>query len=90
MKLIDGKQIARDIVDELTSKVSQVKGAKPCIAFIRVGEDPASVSYVRSKNQTAERIGIRPLLFTFEDTITQDVLFAKIDELNADSSVNGI
>lgn len=90
MKLIDGKQIARDIVDELTSIVSQIKGAKPCIAFIRVGEDPASVSYVRSKNQTAERIGIRPLLFTFEDTITQDVLFAKIDELNADSSVNGI
>ncbi len=90
MNLIDGKQIARDIVDELTSKVSQIEGAKPCIAFIRVGEDPASVSYVRSKNQTAEKIGIRPLLFTFEDTVTQDALFAKIDELNADSAVNGI
>jgi len=90
MKLIDGKQIARDIVEELTVKVAEIEGPKPCIAFIRVGEDPASVSYVRGKNKTAEKIGIRPLLFTFEDTISQDVLYAKIDELNADSSVNGI
>lgn len=90
MKLIDGKQIARDIVEELTVKVAQIEGPKPCIAFIRVGEDPASVSYVRSKNQTADKIGIRPLLFTFEDTISQDELYAKIDELNADASVNGI
>ncbi len=90
MKLIDGKQIARDIVDELTQKVANIEGSKPCIAFIRVGDDPASVSYVRGKNQTAEKIGIRPLLFAFEETITQEELFAKIDELNADPDVNGI
>lgn len=90
MKLIDGKQIAREIVEELTSRVEGISGPKPCIAFIRVGEDPASVSYVRSKNQTAEKIGIRPLLFAFEESITQRELFTKIDELNADPSVNGI
>ena len=90
MKLIDGKRIASDIVGELTREVAAIDGAKPCIAFIRVGEDPASVSYVRGKNRTAEKIGIRPLLFTFDEDISQEELFAKVDELNQDSSVNGI
>ncbi|MBK1878032.1 bifunctional methylenetetrahydrofolate dehydrogenase/methenyltetrahydrofolate cyclohydrolase FolD [Pelagicoccus mobilis] len=90
MKLIDGKQISKDIVSELTEEVSKIEGEKPCIAFIRVGEDPASVSYVRQKNRTAEKIGIKPLLFEMPETITQDELFAKVDELNADSSVHGI
>jgi methylenetetrahydrofolate dehydrogenase (NADP+)/methenyltetrahydrofolate cyclohydrolase len=90
MKAIDGKRIASDIVDELTEKVASIEGAKPCIAFIRVGEDPASVSYVRGKNRTAEKIGITPLLFAFEESITQEELHGKVDELNADPSVNGI
>ena len=90
MKRIDGKRIAQDIVAELTDAVARIQGAKPCIAFIRVGEDPASVSYVRSKNQTAEQIGIVPLLFELPETITQDELLAKVDSLNADQSVHGI
>lgn len=90
MELIDGKQIASDIVDELTREVATIEGEKPCIAFIRVGEDPASVSYVRGKNRTAEKIGIRPLLFTFDEDVSQEELFAKVDELNGNPSVNGI
>ena len=90
MKLIDGKKISQDIVAELTGKVARIEGPKPCIAFIRVGEDPASVSYVRSKNRTAEQIGIAPLLFELSESVTQEELFDKIDELNADSSVHGI
>lgn len=90
MELIDGKQIASDIVDELTHEVATIEGLKPCIAFIRVGEDPASVSYVRGKNRTAEKIGIRPLLFTFDEDVSQEELFAKVDELNGNPSVNGI
>ncbi len=90
MKLIDGKKISQDIVSELTEAVAKIDGPKPCIAFIRVGEDPASVSYVRQKNRTAEAIGIIPLLFELPETTTQEELFAKVDELNADSSVHGI
>ena len=44
MKLIDGNQIAADIVAELTTQVAALSGRKPCIALVRVGEDPASVS----------------------------------------------
>ena len=47
MKLIDGNAIAESIIAELTAEVSQLSGKKPVVAFIRVGEDPASVSYVR-------------------------------------------
>ena len=90
MKQIDGKQIAKDIVAELTEEVSKIEGPKPCVAFIRVGEDPASASYVRSKNRTAKKIGITPLLFELPETTAQSELDAKIDELNADPSVNGI
>ena len=90
MELIDGKQIASDIVDELTHEVATIERVKPCIAFIRVGEDPASVSYVRGKNRMAEKIGIRPLLFTFDEDVSQEELVAKVDELNGNPSVNGI
>ena len=90
MKLIDGKQISQDIVTELTQNVAALDGPKPCIAFIRVGEDPASVSYVRGKNRTAEAIGIKPLLFALPESITQEELFAKVDALNADQAVHGI
>ena len=54
MKLIDGNAIAESIIAEITAEVSQLSGKKPVVAFIRVGEDPASVSYVRKKEKTAD------------------------------------
>jgi methylenetetrahydrofolate dehydrogenase (NADP+)/methenyltetrahydrofolate cyclohydrolase len=60
------------------------------IAVIRVGEDPASVSYVRKKQKTAERIGIGSRLHVLPEDISKEDLFAKIDALNADSDVSGI
>lgn len=90
MKIIDGKQIAKDIVNELTLEVAEISGDKPGIAFIRIGDDPASVSYVKSKNETADKIGITPLLFALDEKTTQEELFAKVDELNADPKINGI
>jgi methylenetetrahydrofolate dehydrogenase (NADP+) / methenyltetrahydrofolate cyclohydrolase len=90
MKLIDGNAIAKSIVDELTQEVSQLSGPPPVVAFIRVGEDPASVSYVRKKEKTAASIGIESRLYLLADTVSQEELFAQIDALNADPEVNGI
>jgi len=90
MQLIDGNAIAESIIEELTATVSQLVGPKPVVAFIRVGEDPASVSYVRKKQKTAERIGIESRLHLFPEEVAKDELFARIDELNADPAVNGI
>ena len=90
MELIDGNQIAADIVAELTTEVAALAGRKPCIALVRVGEDPASVSYVTKKQKTAAAIGIVSRVILPPATITQAELEKLIDELNNDPTVDGI
>lgn len=90
MDLIDGNQIAADIIAELKTQVASFTGRKPCIALVRVGEDPASVSYVKKKEKTSADIGITSRLILPPVTITQDELFALVDSLNADPEVDGI
>jgi methylenetetrahydrofolate dehydrogenase (NADP+) / methenyltetrahydrofolate cyclohydrolase len=90
MDLIDGNKIAATIVAELASEMASLKGRKPCLALVRVGEDPASVSYVRKKEKTAAEIGIESRVILPPVSITQDELFALIDILNADAGVDGI
>lgn len=90
MQLIDGNKIAADIIAELKTEVASLAGRKPCLALVRVGEDPASVSYVRKKDKTAAEIGIESRMILPPDTITHDELLAVIDGLNADPHVDGI
>jgi methylenetetrahydrofolate dehydrogenase (NADP+)/methenyltetrahydrofolate cyclohydrolase len=90
MELIDGNQIAAAIIAELKQTVSALAGRKPCIALVRVGEDPASVSYVKKKEKTAEEIGVTSRIILPPLTISQAELFALIDSLNADAGVDGI
>jgi methylenetetrahydrofolate dehydrogenase (NADP+)/methenyltetrahydrofolate cyclohydrolase len=51
MELIDGNEIASAVIEELTERVARAENHKPCVAFLRVGEDPASVSYVSKKQK---------------------------------------
>jgi methylenetetrahydrofolate dehydrogenase (NADP+)/methenyltetrahydrofolate cyclohydrolase len=90
MTLIDGNQVAAAIIAELKTEVAALPGRKPCIALVRVGEDPASVSYVKKKEKTAAEIGITSRIILPPVTISQDELFALIDRLNADATVDGI
>jgi methylenetetrahydrofolate dehydrogenase (NADP+)/methenyltetrahydrofolate cyclohydrolase len=90
MKLIDGNKIAQSIIESLTKEVSKINGPKPTVAFIRVGDDPASVSYVRKKQKTAENIGIQSLLKILPDSISQEELIEEIEVFNDDSNVHGI
>ncbi len=90
MELIDGNQIAASIIAELKHEVAAIAGRKPCIALVRVGEDPASVSYVRKKEKTAAEIGVTSRIILPPVTITQAELFNLLDDLNADPAVDGI
>ena len=90
MELIDGNVIAAKIIAELKAEVASFPGRKPCIALVRVGEDPASVSYVKKKEKTAVEIGITSRVILPPITITQADLFKLLDELNADPTVDGI
>jgi methylenetetrahydrofolate dehydrogenase (NADP+)/methenyltetrahydrofolate cyclohydrolase len=90
MELIDGNKTAADIVAELKAEVAALPGRKPCIALVRVGDDPASVSYVKKKEKTAAEIGIESRIILPPISITQDELFNILDDLNADPTVDGI
>lgn len=90
MELIDGNKIAADIIAELKTEVAAIAGRKPCIALVRVGEDPASVSYVKKKEKTALEIGMENRVILPPVSITQKELEGIIDGLNADAGVDGI
>lgn len=90
MELIDGNAVASELLSELEKRVQSFENQKPCVAFVRVGEDPASVSYVRKKEKTAAKIGIKSRLSVFPESITEDQLLKKISQLNDDDCVHGI
>ena len=89
--IIDGNAVAKAIHDELSAELAGMSfNRPPCVAFIRVGEDPASVSYVKKKERVAGEIGIRSRLHVMPETITQPELNALIDSLNADDTVDAV
>jgi methylenetetrahydrofolate dehydrogenase (NADP+)/methenyltetrahydrofolate cyclohydrolase len=90
MELIDGHRIAADIISELKAEVAALPGRKPCLALVRVGEDPASVSYVRQKEKTAAEIGIVGRVLLPPATISPAELCGLIEQLNADPAIDGI
>ncbi|MBT3667599.1 MAG: bifunctional 5,10-methylenetetrahydrofolate dehydrogenase/5,10-methenyltetrahydrofolate cyclohydrolase [Opitutae bacterium] len=90
MELINGNEIAQNIIEELTLQVAKIDGVKPCVVFIRVGEDPASISYVRKKEKTATAIGIKSRLKILPENISQEQLLVEVEKENLDPSVHGI
>ncbi len=90
MELIDGNEIASAVIEELSGLVAKFGNDKPCVAFVRVGEDPASVSYVNKKQKTAAKIGIESRLLVFPESISQEELLENVDQLNDDPEVHGI
>ena len=91
-KIIDGKQVAADIREELKAEVAALreKGIVPGLGVILVGEDPASQSYVRAKERACENIGIYSDDNRLPADTTQEDLLALIDRMNADPKINGI
>ena len=90
MELIDGKVLSREIFAEVKETIAKLPGRRPGVTFVRVGEDPASVYYVRTKEKRAAEVGIKSDLVVLPASITQEDLFAVIDRLNQDPSVDGI
>ena len=90
--LIDGKQISKEIKDELKEKVAQYKseGNPPSLAVIQVGNDPASSVYVGNKKRACEYIGIGSVSYELPENTTEKELLDLIAKLNADDSIKGI
>ena len=90
-EIIDGNAISKAIEQELAGELSGLNmPRRPCVAFIRVGEDPASVSYVKKKGRVAGEIGIESRLHVLPESVSQQELNGLIDTLNADDNVDAI
>ncbi|MDH1699574.1 bifunctional methylenetetrahydrofolate dehydrogenase/methenyltetrahydrofolate cyclohydrolase FolD [Acinetobacter johnsonii] len=91
-KIIDGKSIAHQVLQEVQADVSKIKqkGIDPCLAVVLVGDDPASHVYVRNKVEKANVVGIRSLEFRFDEQLSEVDLLKTIDTLNTDPTVHGI
>lgn len=91
-QILDGKALAAEIRSEVKTQVAALaeKGVSTALAVILVGDDSASQVYVRNKIKACADTGIRSREFRMPAETTQQQLLAKIAELNADESVDGI
>ena len=91
-QIISGKEVAERIRQELVPKVDKLneKGVVPGLAAILVGEDPASLSYLRGIAKGCEKVGIFTETFSLPLDITQEKLEAKVEELNNNPKFHGI
>jgi methylenetetrahydrofolate dehydrogenase (NADP+)/methenyltetrahydrofolate cyclohydrolase len=92
MILIDGKKTSAEIKEEIRLEVEKIvqKGKRPPhLVAVLVGDDPASLSYVRSKERTAEKIGFRSTTIRLNSNISEAELLQKVAELNQDETVDG-
>lgn len=90
---LDGAVVAAQIKREVTAEVEQMvqtSGYRPCLAAVRVGEDPASAVYVRNKIKASEEIGIRSEHHALPESTTTAELLDLITSLNARDDVDGI
>jgi methylenetetrahydrofolate dehydrogenase (NADP+) / methenyltetrahydrofolate cyclohydrolase len=92
-KIIDGKAIAARVRAEVAESVREMVargGMAPGLAAVRVGEDPASVIYVRNKIKACKEAGLESFEHVLPESTTQQDLLALVARLNADRRVHGI
>ncbi|MFA6470153.1 MAG: bifunctional methylenetetrahydrofolate dehydrogenase/methenyltetrahydrofolate cyclohydrolase FolD [Bacteroidota bacterium] len=93
MIIIDGKKISQEIKEEVkiaTAKFKQERGFVPGLAFILIGENPASQSYVKSKGKACEEIGFHSITERLPATASEQEVLKMIDGFNNDPMIHGI
>jgi methylenetetrahydrofolate dehydrogenase (NADP+)/methenyltetrahydrofolate cyclohydrolase len=92
MYLIDGKAVAERINEQTREKVVRLKerGITPGLAVVLIGEDPASVSYVRNKDRTSQKLGFFSRKIELPGETSQSEVLNIVHDLNADPAIHGI
>ncbi len=90
--LIDGRSIAEKVYVDLRREIADLKskGVTPGIAVVLVGDNPASRTYVRSKDKMSRELGLHSVKLELPASTTQSDLLNRVDELNRDPKVHGI
>jgi len=92
-RILSGKDIAESIKSEVSADIARLKadhGFAPCLAVVRVGDDPASAVYVRNKVKTSEDIGLISEHHHLPATISREELTGVVLGLNWRDEVDGI
>ncbi|WP_441251733.1 bifunctional 5,10-methylenetetrahydrofolate dehydrogenase/5,10-methenyltetrahydrofolate cyclohydrolase [Kitasatospora sp. McL0602] len=92
-RLMDGTDLARRITENSAAVAEDIHrrtGVSPCLATVLVGEDPASVTYVRMKQARCAKAGIRSRHVTLPASVSTDGLFEAVTALSEDPAVHGI
>ena len=92
MKVIDGKLISSQIKEDLKKEVEKLKniGIVPGLAVVIVGDDPASHTYVNSKEKNASKLGFYSVKHELSETVSEESLLSLIEDLNTDDKIHGI
>jgi methylenetetrahydrofolate dehydrogenase (NADP+)/methenyltetrahydrofolate cyclohydrolase len=93
MTLIDGKAVSAALKESIRQRVAELPekyGRVPHLVVVRVGEDPASVVYVRNKEKACEAVGIRNSTIVLAESTAEEELLNLIEALNGDDTVDGI
>jgi methylenetetrahydrofolate dehydrogenase (NADP+)/methenyltetrahydrofolate cyclohydrolase len=90
--LIDGRAMAKELQDELARRIAALKarGIQPGLAFVRVGDDPASKVYVGRKEAACKELGIFSEMRILPESASQAELLALLAQLNSDPRMHGI
>jgi methylenetetrahydrofolate dehydrogenase (NADP+) / methenyltetrahydrofolate cyclohydrolase len=92
-KMLSGKEIAETIKSEVSEEIARFRtdyGTTPCLAVVRVGDDPASAVYVGNKVKTSEAIGLKSEHHHLPATVSHAELLGLVTELNDRDDVDGI
>jgi methylenetetrahydrofolate dehydrogenase (NADP+)/methenyltetrahydrofolate cyclohydrolase len=90
-KILDGRTAAAEVRSEVASEVAGLResGVPVRLDVILAGDDPASITYVASKERDSEEVGIESRVHRFSDDVTQEELSDLVGRLNEDSAVSG-
>lgn len=89
MRIFNGKKAAEKILLRLKEKILKDK-IRPVLSVLSVGQDSASELFIRNKKEAAKRIGIKINHYRFKETVSEEEMSQKIEELDNDLAVNGI
>ena len=92
MKIIDGKKVSNEVLDEIKLAVHNRKKLSlkvPHLAAVLVGNDGPSQTYVNSKIRACERVGFESSLFQFDKSISENELISEIEKINVNDDIDG-
>ena len=90
--ILDGRLVSDLLLDKVKTRIEQLsqESITPKLTVILVGENPASVSYIKQKQKSAEKVGLGFELIKYDESVSQAEVEAKIQELNADINTHGV